>query len=122
MTSGPLEVRAEGRVVVARLSGDIDLVNVPTVSAQVIEAIPNDALGLVVDLSDVRYIDSAGVHMLFELVRQLDACRQGMAIALGEESPIRTLMKITHIDEAAPLCPSVEQGIAAVESSAPDRY
>ena len=62
---------------------------------------PTTPLGLVVDLSGVRYIDSVGIRMLFTFVRSLHASRQGMAIVVPPDSPVRKLLKITHLDEAA---------------------
>jgi anti-anti-sigma factor len=100
MTFQGTEVTVDDDVVVARVGGDIDLANTPGISAKVLDAVPNDALGLVIDLSDVRYIDSVGIRMLFNFVRTLHASRQGMAIALPENSPVRKLLKITHLDEA----------------------
>jgi anti-sigma B factor antagonist len=117
-----VEVTRHGDVVVARLDGDIDLANTPTVSAKVLESVPNDALGLVVDLSDVRYIDSGGVRMLFTFVRSLQAVRQGIAIAVPEESPVRKLLKITHLDEATVLRASVEEASAALREGGSPRY
>ena len=100
MSTRGVEVTMSESVVVARLVGDIDLANTPSVSSVVLESVPNDALGLVVDLSGVRYIDSVGIRMLFTFVRLLHASRQGLAVAVPPESPVRKLLKITHLDEA----------------------
>jgi anti-sigma B factor antagonist len=121
--SGPgIEVSRHGDVVVARLEGDIDLANTPTLSARVLESVPNDALGLVVDLCGVRYIDSVGVRMLFTFVRSLHASRQGMAIALPIGSPVRKLLKITHLDEATVFRDSVDEAIEALREGGTPQY
>jgi anti-sigma B factor antagonist len=117
-----VEVTRHGDVVVARLDGDIDLANTPTVSAAVLESIPNDTLGLVVDLSTVRYIDSVGIRMLFTFVRVLNEARQGMAVALPPDSPVRKLLKITHLDEATVFRASVEEAIEALRESGAPQY
>jgi anti-sigma B factor antagonist len=122
MSARGAEVTRCGDVVVARLEGDIDLANTPTVSASVLEGVPNDAVGLVVDLSDVRYIDSVGVRMLFTFVRSLHASRQGMAIAVPAGSPVRKLLKITHLDEATVFRPSVDEAIAALREGGTPLY
>jgi anti-sigma B factor antagonist len=115
-----IEVRFVDDVVVARVAGDIDLANTAGISAKILEAVPNDALGLVLDLSGVRYIDSVGIRMLFNFVRTLHASRQGMAIALPVDSPVRKLVKITHLDEATIVQASVEAAIQALaERGAP---
>jgi anti-anti-sigma factor len=122
MTARGVEITHLGDVVVARLGGDIDLANTPTVSATVLEGVPNGAVGLVVDLSDVRYIDSVGIRMLFTFVRSLHAARQGMAIALPAGSPVRKLLKVTHLDEATVFRASVEDAAAALRESGTPQY
>jgi anti-sigma B factor antagonist len=111
-----------GDVVVARLDGDIDLANTPIVSAKVLESIPNDAFGLVIDLAEVRYIDSVGIRMLFTFVRALQASRQAMALAVPPDSPVRKLLKITHLDEATVFRASVEEAIASLRDSGTPQY
>ena len=122
MTGRAVEVSRHGDVVVARLEGDIDLANTPTVSATVLGGVPNDALGLVVDLSAVRYIDSVGVRMLFAFVRALHASRQGMAIALPHGAPVRKLLKITHLDEATVFRECVGEAIDALREGGTPQY
>jgi len=117
-----IELSQRYDVVIARLEGEIDLANTPTISAAILEAIPNDAAGLVVDLSGVRYIDSVGIRMLFTFVRSLHASRQGMAIAIPPESPVRKLLKITHLDEAAVLRDAVDDAIDALRESGAPKY
>jgi anti-sigma B factor antagonist len=108
--------------VVARLEGDIDLANTPTLSATILEAIPNDAIGLIVDLTDVRYIDSVGIRMLFTFVRSLHASRQGMAVVVPADSPVQKLLKITHLDEAAVFRGTVDDAIVALRESGTPQY
>jgi anti-anti-sigma factor len=121
MTRG-IEISHRDGVVVARLEGDIDLANTPTLSCAILEAIPNDAVGLVVDLGDVRYIDSVGIRMLFTFVRSLHASRQGMAVAVPPDSPVRKLLKITHLDEAAVFRGTVDEAIVALGESGTPQY
>ena len=122
MSGRGIDVYRRDDAVVARLEGDIDLANTPTLSATILEAIPNDALGLVVDLSDVRYIDSVGIRMLFTFVRSLHDSRQGMAIVVPPESPVQKLLKITHLDEATVLRASVDDAVVALREGGTPQY
>ena|SRR5437868_5555918 len=117
-----IEIDQRADVVIARLEGDIDLANTPAISTTILEAVPNDAIGLVVDLSDVRYIDSVGIRMLFTFVRSLHASRQGMAIAVPPESPVRKLLKITHLDEAMAFRATVDEAISSLRESGTPPY
>ena len=117
-----VDISLRDDVVIAHLDTEIDLANTPAVSAAILEAVPNDAVGLVIDLGDVRYIDSVGIRMLFTFVRSLHAARQGMAIAVPADSPVRKLLKITHLDEATELRPTVDEAVAALREGGTPQY
>jgi anti-anti-sigma factor len=122
MSGHGLEITRQGDVVIARLDGEIDLANTPTVSAAVLEAVPNDVVGLVIDLSGVRYIDSVAIRMLFNFVRSLHESRQGMAIAIPPDSPVRKLLKITHLDEATEFRDSIAEAVIALRERGTPQY
>lgn len=96
-------------VVVARLRGDIDFGAADDLGHELFAAIPDEAEGLVVDLTDVRYVDSGGVRMFFALASRLDTGRRKLALSLPETSPLRRLIKITRLEEVALLCSSSEE-------------
>lgn len=110
------EITEEDGVVVARLSGEIDLVNVQAIAAALRTALTQDAIGVAVDLSDVRYLDSAGVQMLFQLAIDLATTRKGMAVSLAPDSPLRTLLKITNLQEVASVHDSLAEGGEALRA------
>lgn len=116
MRSPDCEIIEDGGVVVARLVGEIDLVNVPTIAAALRSAVTQDAIGVAVDLSDVRYLDSAGVQMLFQLAVDLATMRKGMVVTLAPDSPLRTLLKITNLQEVAGVHDSLAEGRAALRA------
>lgn len=115
-----MEISEHGDVVVARLRGDIDFSDAGRLSAELLGAVSNDAIGLVIDLSQVRYIDSSGVRVLFELARRLETCRQRLAVSLAETSPVRRLLKISKLDEVVMLCVSVDDCLAQLHEASPD--
>ena len=66
-------------------------------------------MGLVLDLTDVRYVDSGGVRVFFELAASLAISGRRMALAVPETSPLRRLIKITRLEEAVLLCASAPE-------------
>ena len=106
-----IEITRQDDVVVARLEGEVDLANTPT-----------DVAGLVVDLCDVRYIDSVGIRMLFTFVRSLHAARQGMSVAVAPDSPVRKLLKITHLDEAVMFRSTADEACGALREGGAPQY
>ena len=74
-------------VVVARIEGDIDFGSAGDLGRDVLRDLPDAAVGLVLDLTDVRYVDSGGVRVFFELAAQLDMSGRRVALAVPETSP-----------------------------------
>lgn len=122
MTRGQPELWRVDNMVVVRLEGEVDLRNVTAISSDIAYALGNDVVGLVVDLEATRYIDSVGIHMLFTLKRRLDGARQGIAILLDEESPIRNLLKMTSLDEVVDVRGTLAECVSAIEARAADAY
>lgn len=118
MTGTQVDIHQDADVVVARLTGDVDLAGTPAVAGQVLAAVSNTVAGLVVDLTAVRYLDSAGIQMLFEFTRRLEAGRQGMAVLLGAGSPLRTLLDMTGLHQAVALCDTEAEAVAAARRGA----
>ena len=116
MTARDVRIQRCDDVIVAHLEGEIDLANTPMILTQILQAVAGDAIGLVVDLSGVRYMDSVGVHMLFRLIRTLLGSGQGLAIVMEGTSPLRKLLKITNLDEAAALRASIDECIEALRN------
>lgn len=103
----------DGDVVVARLQGELDLSNVPALTAELRDAVAPDRAGMCLDLSGVRYMDSTGIRMLFAVAGELAVRRQRCAIVLPEDSPLARLLAITDLGQAATIYPAVEDCLAA---------
>lgn len=101
-------VEQEGQVV-ATLSGDIDVAEVDRVNSQILAEVDNDVRVIVVDLTHVTYLDSTGIQMMFDLIRRFHSARQAVGIVVPETSPLSTLLKITHVHEACPVAPTVDE-------------
>jgi stage II sporulation protein AA (anti-sigma F factor antagonist) len=105
-----IEVREQGQAVVASLEAraDIDISHAVELGDALLAAVPNHAAGLVLDLSKVQYLDSAGVRMLFGLARHLQTRRQELALSLPRGAVISRLIEITKLEEVAIIGGDVE--------------
>ena len=101
-----LDLTDDDGTVVAAVSGDIDFGTADDLGRDIARALPDSAAGLVLDLTDVRYVDSSGVRVIFELAAQLAISGRRLALAVPETSPVRRLVKITRLEEAVLLCTS----------------
>lgn len=66
-----LSTRFEGRAVVIAVAGELDIFTVPKLTARFDDAIRRRQGDLVIDLSEVGFIDSMGLHALLNLQRRL---------------------------------------------------
>jgi anti-sigma B factor antagonist len=101
---------------VARLEGEIDASNVQDIGDRLRSMISNEAFALVVDLSEIAYVDSAGINLLFSLGEQLRGHQQKLAVVVREPSPIARMLTLTALDRAVPTYGTLE---AALSESAP---
>lgn len=63
---------------------------------------------IVIDLSDVPYMDSAGLGSLLGVYASCQRSGRGFGVA-GSQDRIRTLFKVTHVDGLVPSYESVER-------------
>jgi anti-anti-sigma factor len=108
-------IAADDGVVVASLSGEIDLSNAAEITDALLGGVPNEALGLVVDLSEVSYIDSAGVRMLAELDHRLGWRAQALRVVAPEESRSRRVLEIAGLELVLSLDTTVEAARTSVQ-------
>jgi anti-anti-sigma factor len=105
-------------VIVARLSGEVDLSNASEVGDQLSTGVPNTALGLVLDLTATTYLDSSGVHLVFDLAERLRTRQQQLRVVVPAGAPIRRVLRIVELDESVPVMAGVDEAIADIRASA----
>ncbi|HEV2439666.1 MAG TPA: STAS domain-containing protein [bacterium] len=93
------------------VAGEVDLANVASL-ASYLTAAAGAAERLVIDLRDLRYIDSCGIKALLDARRFY--ARGGRAIVLAALTPsVRRTFEVLQVEQVVPVFPTVE---AAVES------
>ena len=109
-------VERHGELQVVRLAGEVDISNAGSLEDHISEAVPNDAAGLVIDLSDTGYLDSAGIRMLFELGQRLGGRRQPVAVVVPPDSLIRHALAVTELGQAVPMHDSFDAAVEALRT------
>jgi anti-anti-sigma factor len=107
-----LEIEERGDVVVARVTGELDIAGSAHTGERIADAVPTSALVLVVDLMELEFIDSSGVAMLFGLARRLASRRQQLRVAAPPGGPVSRVLEIVEFERAAPVDPDVETAVA----------
>jgi anti-sigma B factor antagonist len=114
MELAEVEVIQHAVAPVIRIRGEIDLSNTASIRAQLIDAIPHAAPGLVLDLTETSYLDSSGVRLLFDLAERLQARRQRLALVVTQKALVRRVLVLTKLDDAVPLHESIDEALAAI--------
>jgi anti-sigma B factor antagonist len=103
-------------VPIARIEGEIDISNANDVRDALERLIGNAAFGLVVDLSEVRYVDSAAVHLILRLASQLQKRRQQLHAVAPSDEAVRHVLVLTGVENLVPLHESEDAAVAALRS------
>jgi anti-anti-sigma factor len=107
-----------GDVVVAHVSGEIDLSNAREVGDRLAGAVPNHALGLVVDLGGTAYLDSSGVSLIFDLVERLRRRQQQLRLVVPETAPLRKVLRIVDAGASVPIVATVDEAAGQIRAPA----
>jgi anti-sigma B factor antagonist len=100
------------RVMVARLQGEIDMSNATELGAAITARVPTDALAVVLDLGAVDYVDSAGIHVVFELRDRLRRRGQEIRLVVAPDSPIATALHYADVQGTIGAADTLQDAIA----------
>jgi anti-anti-sigma factor len=114
----PLEIETIDGVPIAHVDKDIDAANVAATQRQLANALGPDALSIVIDLSDTRYVDSAGIDMLLRFSDRLDHRRAKLILVIPDTSQLRRLVTIVGLPEAIAIHSSLPDALQAARAKA----
>jgi len=100
-------------VPVAAVDGEVDASNAGEVGADLRSLLTNHSTDLVVDLTPTRYLDSAGINLLFSLGEELRARQLRLRIVISPGSPVSRMLTLTGLDRAHPTFGSVDDALEA---------
>jgi anti-sigma B factor antagonist len=111
------DARLEERegALIARLTGEVDNSNAVELKRALEHAVPPAALGLIVDMTHVGYLDSAGVELIFQLARRLRERRQRLRLVVPSPSPLRRVLSICDVGSVAPIDETVDASLDGLE-------
>jgi len=106
------EVREEQGATVVSFEGDIDLQSSPEARQVLLGEVGKDR-SILVDLSQVGYIDSSGVASLVESFQA--ARKAGNELVLVSVSDgAKRVLQLARLDKVFTICDTLEDGIAAL--------
>jgi anti-sigma B factor antagonist len=92
------EVRREGAATVAVPTGEIDLQSSPALYGALMQVCRERPRKLVIDLHEVKYMDSSGVSTLVEVFRCVNGYG-GKLVLLSPTARVRGMFEIAKLDQ-----------------------
>ncbi len=101
-------------IVVVRLQGRLDATTAPQVRSELTTLPQRSGPNMVVDLSEVTFIDSSG---LSALVSALKAVRlhEGALVLVGPNEQVRMALRLTMLDRVFRVFTNVEEALHALQ-------
>ncbi|MDC0429373.1 STAS domain-containing protein [Phycisphaerales bacterium] len=115
MTSGnDMEIQVENRdgSVLVTPIGEVDLARSPSLRSRLAQVLGDSPARLVVDLSQVPYMDSSGVATLVEALQQSRARNCSLFLA-GLQDRVRSVFEIARLDTVFTITPDVNSALEA---------
>ena len=109
-----LEVVLVDGVSVARLGGEIDLSNAESIGGAVVALFDQPGVGVVVDLTRVDYLDSAGVRLLFRVAQASDRSGGSLRVVVPAASHIKRVLDLADAQHAIQLDETEFAAVAAI--------
>jgi anti-anti-sigma factor len=109
-----LRFDVQDQIAIAALDGEIDLSNASDLETAIAQSVPNEALGLVVDVAEVKYLDSAGIGLLFNLARRVSRRQQGFAVVAPTDASVRAVLTLTGAPQVISIHESLDETVSAL--------
>ena len=113
MSDTPFELRSSriDDAVVLAIVGEIDMATAPEV-ARAIDSDHVEAGRVVVDLSEVTFLDSSALNALVRCQRDLARQDVSFRIVSPSDRAVRTVFEITHLTEPLSVVDSLDEALA----------
>ena len=116
MSGESIRLERSRDVLVAHVAGEVDISNAPAYERRILEAAPpEDVAGVVLDLSDISFLDSAGVRLLFALHATLTEQGRPMALVVPVGSPIERVLEIVDVKRVVWVARTIDEAFAHFE-------
>jgi anti-sigma B factor antagonist len=110
-----LNVEDRGKVAVASVRGELDVSNSSATGDAIASEVQIEARGLIVDFSELEFLDSSAISMLFSLARRLGERRQELHVVAPQGDAVARVLDIVEFGRAAPVHESLDDALAALD-------
>ncbi len=114
-----MQLERHDGVPVLMLDGEVELTRTSALRDELLGAVTNQDYGLVVDMRGVTYLDSAGVHVLFDVAERLESRQQELVAVVPDRAIIERVLELVDLRSAISTHGSLEAAISRVKAKAP---
>jgi anti-sigma B factor antagonist len=111
------ERTVDDRATILAVEGEIHVSTAPEFSAVLSATVGDGPMSLVLDLTGVMFIDSTGLSVLLNALRQVTHAGGQMAVVCSNPTVLR-LFEITRLDTTFDIHAELEPALAAVQAEA----
>ena len=104
---------AEGRTVVS-VAGEIDVYTAPRLREEITELVAAGIYHLVIDMSEVEFLDSTGLGVLVGGLKRVRAHEGSLRLVCTQERILK-IFRITGLTKVFPIHASVDEAVAATD-------
>ena len=119
MSLADVQITLVPNAVIARVTGEVDMSNAEDLGATVIKATPTEAQGVVLDLSGVEYLDSAGIYVIYGMRSSLQARGQTLILVIPPASPVQDSLRLAGAERPGEVAEAVDEAVAIFDSAPP---
>ena len=119
MSLADVQITLVPNALIAHVTGEVDMSNAEDVGATVIKATPNEAQGVVLDLSGVDYLDSAGIYVIYGMRASLQARGQALILVIPPVSPVYDSLRLAGAERPGEVAEEVGDALAIFDSAPP---
>jgi anti-anti-sigma factor len=104
-----------GTVAVFRVAGEVDVLTAPTLDRAVAQVYGTKVTHVVLDLTEVPFLSSAGLSVLVDHQSRGKREGIGLSVVASRRATLRAI-QITALDRIIPLFTTTDQALAAVDT------
>ncbi|NLG87459.1 MAG: anti-sigma factor antagonist [Firmicutes bacterium] len=107
-------IYTKGSWLIVRLKGELDVATVPAARAKVEQALQRQTItGLLVDLTNVMFMDSSGLGFLLGRYRRLVE-NKGTMIVVGAQGQVRRVLELSGLTRIIPQKPTLAEAMVVM--------
>jgi anti-sigma B factor antagonist len=107
-----IEFSQDGNACIVALDGEVDVYTAPALRERLIEASETGCGTVVVDMTEVDFIDSSGLGVLVSALKRVRENDGQMRIVTAKE-PILKIFRITGLDRVFELSPTLPEAVGS---------